>query len=335
MEEGTMLNTNNPELKFALDIVRQASLLVKHVQAEMISSALTKNDRSPVTVADFASQAIVARALRETFPQDPMVGEEDSTSLKNPQEAETLARVTKFVATLTADATKERVCEWIDHGAAETASRFWTLDPIDGTKGFLRGEQYAVALALIIDGEVQIGVLGCPNLTDGFEQEIGGPGSLIAAVRGQGTWTTPLDREQSFHQLHVSDRGDPTQARFLRSFEAGHTNVNQLDLVGQEMGVRVEPVRLDSQAKYAILAAGAGDLIFRLISPSRPDYKEKIWDQAAGSLIAEEAGGRVTDLEGNPLDFTQGRKLLHNRGVLASNSLLHESALAALKHVGA
>ncbi len=330
-----MLNTKTPELKFALAAVRQAALLVKHIQAEMVSPALTKDDRSPVTVADFAAQAVVARALSETFPDDPMVGEESSSALQTPEEAETLERITAFVSELHPDADQETVCKWIDYGAAESAQRFWTLDPIDGTKGFLRGEQYAVAFAMLVDGQVQLGVLGCPNLTDGYKQEIGGPGSLLVAVRGEGAWTTPLMGAEDFQHIHVSERSDPATARFLRSFEAGHTNVSQLDLIADEMGVAAEPVRLDSQAKYAILAAGAGDLIFRLISARMPDYKEKIWDQAAGSIIAEEAGGKVTDLDGKPLDFTQGRMLLNNRGVLASNSSLHAAALAAIKAVGA
>jgi len=92
---------------------------------------------------------------------------------------------------------------------------------------------------------------------------------------------------------------------------------------------------MDSQAKYAILAAGKGDLLLRLLSPSQPNYREKIWDQAAGSIIIEEAGGKVTDLHGHRLDFTTGRSLSNNRGILASNSLLHPSALAALRQIGA
>jgi 3'(2'), 5'-bisphosphate nucleotidase len=138
-----------------------------------------------------------------------------------------------------------------------------------------------------------------------------------------------------FTQLHVSAVSTPSQARFLRSFEAGHTNVSQLDLISQAMGVEAEPVRLDSQAKYAILAAGRGDALFRLISSKAPDYKEKIWDQAAGSIICQEAGGKVTDLDGKPLDFTQGRTLAKNRGILATNSLLHDASLGAIRSVGA
>jgi 3'(2'), 5'-bisphosphate nucleotidase len=330
-----MINPNSPEIKFALETVRQAALLVKGVQAEMVTEAVTKSDKSPVTVADFAAQAVTAYNLMEAFPDDPLVGEEDAGVLKSPEEAETLRRVTHFVSRVVPNTTPEKVTEWIDHGNADPTDRFWTVDPIDGTKGFLRGQQYAVALALIENGEVQIGALGCPNLTGSAVQEVGGPGSLVIAMRGQGAWTTPLTGELDLIQLHVSDIQANAGARLLRSFETGHTNVGKLDLIGKEMGVAAEPVRLDSQAKYAILAAGAGDLIFRLISPKMPDYIEKIWDQAAGSLVAEEAGGKVTELDGSPWDVTQGRTLAKNRGVLASNTHLHEAALEAIQAVGA
>ncbi|MFN2153156.1 MAG: 3'(2'),5'-bisphosphate nucleotidase [Anaerolineales bacterium] len=327
--------TNTPELEFAIDAVRQASLLVKQVQAEMVSSALTKDDRSPVTVADFAAQALVGYLLDEAFPNDAMIGEEDSLVLQTLEEHTTLERITHFVEQYAPGANPESVCQWIDRGSAQSAGRYWTLDPIDGTKGFLRGDQYAVALALVVNGDVKVGVLGCPNLTEGYKPEIGGPGSLVAAARGEGTWVTAIEDPAAFKQVFVSPLTDPTSARLLRSFESGHTNVSQVDVFADTLGVEAEPVRMDSQAKYAVLAAGHGELYLRLLSPSRPDYREKIWDQAAGSIVIEEAGGRVTDLDGKPLDFTKGRTLAQNRGVFGSNSLLHEVGLKALKEIGA
>jgi 3'(2'), 5'-bisphosphate nucleotidase len=90
---------------------------------------------------------------------------------------------------------------------------------------------------------------------------------------------------------------------------------------------------MDSQAKYSVLAAGKGDVILRLLSPDKLDYREKIWDHAAGSIIVEEAGGLVTDLAGNPLDFCTGYTLEHNRGLLATNGRLHAAFLQALKKV--
>jgi 3'(2'), 5'-bisphosphate nucleotidase len=326
---------NNPEADFALKAVRQAALLVRQVQKELVSPAMTKEDRSPVTVADFASQALVGRLLAETFPQDPLVAEEDSVTLREHDNGATLLRVTQFVQRSASQATPERVCAWIDHGRVDSAARFWTLDPIDGTKGFLRGEQYAVALALVVNGQVLVGALGCPNITDGGRPELGGPGSLVIAVHGQGTWSTSLENPGEFKPLQVSARSDPRRARILRSVEAGHTNVSQIDTFAQALKVQADPLRMDSQAKYAVLAAGEGELILRLLSPSKPDYKEKIWDHAAGSLVLQEARGRITDLGGNPLDFTSGRMLVNNRGVLASNGLVHTAALNALQAIGA
>jgi 3'(2'), 5'-bisphosphate nucleotidase len=330
-----MINPHLPEIQFALETVRKASHLVERVQAELATGVVTKEDKSPVTVADFAAQALTGYDLMAAFPNDPLVGEEEASALTASGGEDTLKQVTRFVSEFIPDATPEKVTEWINHGRAEPSDRFWAIDPIDGTKGFLRGQQYAVALALVENGEVQIGALGCPNLVGGAVQEVGGEGSLILAQRGQGAWTTPLTGDLNFTQLHVSDIQNSAEARFLRSYESGHTNVEQLDFIAKEMGVAAEPVRLNSQAKYAILAAGAGDLIFRLISPKMPNYKEKIWDQAAGSLVVEEAGGKITDLDGKPLDFTQGRTLAKNRGVLASNTYLHEAALRAIKSAGA
>ncbi|HKJ27859.1 MAG TPA: inositol monophosphatase family protein, partial [Anaerolineales bacterium] len=271
--------------------------------------------------------------LQTTFPDSLLVGEEDAETLSKDQAV--LDKVAEFVRTRIQKTTRRKVLELIDFGSSEPGESWWTLDPIDGTKGFLRGEQYAVALAFVEKGQVQIGVLACPNLTDGYQQEVGGPGSLIVAQQGEGTWTTNLSGGLDFTKLSVSDISENNQARFLRSFEAGHTNVSQLDLIAQEMGVSADPVRLDSQAKYSILAAGAGDALFRLISEKMPDYKEKVWDQAAGSIVCEEAGGKITDLDGKPLDFTQGRTLANNRGILATNGKLHEAALSAIKAVGA
>ncbi len=316
-----------------LEAVRRAAQLTQQVQAEMTGPALTKSDRSPVTVADFAAQALVGNLLVEAFPNDPLVAEEDAADLRAPAGNSTLVQVTDFVSRFLSRITSQAVCEAIDWGTAAPARRFWTLDPVDGTKGFLRGGQYAVALALIVDGQVQVGALGCPGLSEASRPDSGGPGSLVAAVRGQGVWSTPLNMNGGFTRLQASQRRDPGEARLLRSFEADHTNTDQLDEVIRALRIQAPPIAMDSQAKYAVLAAGAGDLLVRLLSPKHPTYREKIWDQAAGSLVVEEAGGRISDLDGQPLDFTVGRTLARNRGVVASNGHLHTAALQALRQV--
>ena len=326
-----MIDLSTPMVQPALRAVRQAAELMRVIQRETVVSSLTKVDKSPVTVADFTSQAIIGRVLSQAYPEIPLVAEEISTVLGEPDGEKTLAQVTHYVGRVIPEATPDSVCDWIDLGGAEAGKRYWVLDPIDGTKGFLRGDQYAVALGLVEDDQVRIGLLGCPNLREASIPDLEGLGSIVLAVRGEGTWTTSLaEDDKQWKQLKVSSREDAAQARLLRSFEAGHTNVGQIDELADWLGVQVEPLRMDSQAKYAVLAAGGGEIMIRLLSPDRPDYREKIWDQAAGSIILEEAGGRITDLSGKPLDFTQGRMLKKNRGVLATNGLLHEKVLEGL-----
>jgi len=322
------------EAKFALLAVRTAARLCRRIQEEMVSPAMEKSDRSPVTVADFASQAVVARMLQGAFADDTLVAEEDSTALQATDRAQTLSAVTFYVSSLHPEANRESVSDWIDLGSGEPEARFWVLDPIDGTKGFLRGDQYVVALALVEEGQVVLGAMGCPNLNKNLRPEVGGTGSAVIAVRSQGAWVTGMDGGTPT-KLQVSGQRDPKQARLLRSFVAEHTDVAKIDQLIAALGSRHPPVLMDSAAKYAVLAVGDGDLLFRLISLQKPDYVEKIWDQAAGSVIVEEAGGRVSDLAGRNLDFSRGRQLTDNLGVLASNGWLHEAALEALRVVGA
>ncbi len=330
-----MLTLSEPKLKIAFEATRKAALLMRLIQRETVVSSLTKGDKSPVTIADFASQALIGFMLKQAFPEIPLVAEETSTALRAPEGADLLAQVTNYVQQVMPEATAELVCDWIDHGGSEPGEEFWVLDPIDGTKGYLRGDQYAVALGFVQDGVAQIGALGCPNLSNATTPDPEGPGCILLGARGQGTWVTEMEGDSSeWRQLRVSDRKEGSQARLMRSFESGHTNVSQIDLLAEALGVQVEPVRMDSQAKYAVLAAGGGEVIVRLLSPKMPDYREKIWDQAAGALILEEAGGRITDLDGKPLEFTS-RVLVNNRGVLASNGHLHEELLKALAEIQA
>ena len=324
------MNTDNTDLNFAIDAVKRLSRLAATIQSRTVSEALTKSDRSPVTIADFAVQALFGHALAEYASSDVLVGEEQSGALREPDAAAMLRQITEFVAGEVPGATSDQVCDWIDRGASDPCARFWTLDPIDGTKGFLRKAQYAVALALIEDGRVRLGVLGCPELADPKTGQQGGPGGLLAAERGGGTWYQPLDATADFVRVSVSDIQDGAQARLLRSVESGHTNTGRMGAIVDTLGVAAEPVLMDSQAKYAVLAGGGGDALFRLLNKDKLDYKECIWDQAAGSIVVEEAGGRVTDLSGAELDFGQGRTLAKNSGVVATNGHLHEAALDAI-----
>jgi len=328
-----MINLSTPHVQFALDAVRRACTLAQRIQTELVVEGVSKSDMSPVTVADYAIQALVAQALDAAMSGEVLVGEESARDLRTPESAAMCGLLLDYVGREVPGATVDSICDWIDRGTGEPGKRFWTLDPVDGTKGYLRGEQYAVALALIEHGQVQFGVLGCPNLGEDFNGEAVGGGVLLVAQRGEGAWATALAGPADFLRVQVSACAEARQARIMRSVEAAHTNVDEVDHIAQHLGIEAAPVRMDSQAKYAVLASGGGEMLFRLLSPKRPDYKERIWDQAAGSIVLEEAGGRITDLYGRPLDFSQGRGLEKNTGVLATNGVLHEAGLEAIRAV--
>jgi 3'(2'), 5'-bisphosphate nucleotidase len=318
------------ELQVALPAVVQAMMLCRAVQVGITPDVLAKRDRSPVTVADFGSQALVCHALHETYPCDPIVAEEDSADLQKQQNVAILDQVLERVSAQKPGVDRRVICNWIDRGRSRSFSnRFWTLDPIDGTKGFLRGEQYAVAVALIIDGSVAVGVLGCPNLP--FDESTDG-GTIFFAVCGHGTRAMPAHGSpNSAVPVRVSTQRDALSARFCESIESGHSSHGDAAIIAQRVGIVRAPLRMDSQAKYAVVARGDAEIYLRL--PTRADYQEKIWDHAAGVLIVVEAGGRVTDVSGKPLDFSHGPELVANRGVIVSNGLWHDRILAALASV--
>ncbi len=320
------------EREAALGAMRQAAVICRAVQSEITPGVLEKKDRSPVTVADFGSQALVCRWLEQTFPEDPVIGEEDAASLGESGNEEILERLVGHVERFVPGSGPDQICAWIDRGgASEFTERFWTLDPIDGTKGFLRSEQYAISLALIDRGEIVLGVLGCPNLPidPDVPDEIG---AAFVAVKGEGAFQVPLYGEGVEKPIRVSETSDPSQIRFCESVEKAHSSHSDAGRIAQRLGIVAEPVRLDSQAKYAQVARGAAEAYLRL--PRDDVYREKIWDHAGGVAVIEEAGGRVTDVTGKDLDFTHGRTLAMNRGVIVTNRHQHEAILGAIRDLG-
>ena len=316
------------EAEFALRAVTAAAEVCRGVQQGARHAPQRKPDASPVTEADYASQALIGGWLDEAFPHDPLVAEEDSLTLAG--EAGLAERVLARLKPLRPEADADSLRRWLDHGARRSGDRFWTLDPIDGTKGFLRGDQYVVALALIEDGRVMVAAVAAPALAPDLRPAASETGSAVVAVRGQGAWVTPLAGGTQ-RRLTVSTGSDPAPARLVASVEEAHTNAAQLARICRRLGVGPAPTHLDSQAKYLVIAAGQADLLIRLPPQRQPSYKEKVWDVAPGLLVVEEAGGRVTDLDGRPLDLTAGRELVRNRGSLISNGWLHDSALAAIQ----
>ncbi|KAI5964547.1 MET22 [Candida theae] len=345
------------ELQVATLAVKRASILTKQLSDSISrakSGTITKEDKSPVTIGDFASQAIINNAIKLNFPQDEIVGEEDSQDLQDNSKlsSEVLSLITKVqqetseyddvIGTLS---NEESVFKSIDFGNSEGGSkgRFWALDPIDGTKGFLRGDQFAVCLALIDQGKVVLGVIGCPNLcqyVESNEKHHGTVGGLYSAVTGHGSFYSdlflpgfkPLDQQE---RIHMSTRQSPKDLKVVEGVEKGHSSHSTQAQIKDKIGfdqstVSAQTINLDSQVKYCLLASGQADIYLRL--PIDDTYREKIWDHAAGNVLIYEAGGKVGDIHGTALDFSKGR-YLNSKGVIAGNSKIFGKVIDAVKDV--
>ncbi|MCX6582295.1 MAG: 3'(2'),5'-bisphosphate nucleotidase [Candidatus Aminicenantes bacterium] len=319
------------EMETGQNAVIDAMRISRTVQKELTGAdAITKADKSPVTIADFAAQAIICKILKKHFPAIPIVAEENSDILGKPENRAILEKVLYYIANdekakFILD--KDNLFQGIDLGTGEpTDDIFWALDPIDGTKGFLRGEQFAIALALIVNGKVQLGILGCPNL------KMGNRGCLLFAGKGGGAYV--LDSETNTRKkVGVSTITVPEKMRFVESYVSSHSNMDMQLHIARVLKLEQDPVRMDSQVKYGVLAAGQAEIYLRIPHPKTPDYREKIWDHAAGSIIVEEAGGVVTDILGKKLDFSVGKTLANNRGIFASIPAVHSRILDIIKEL--
>lgn len=181
---------------------------------------------------------------------------------------------------------------------------------------------------MIEDGEVKVGALACPALSVATCPSESG--SLLVAVRGQGATIAPLATGEA-QSIRVVRSDDADNFRFVESVESGHGDHTQQEAIAKAIGITADSLRMDSQAKYAVVACGQAALYLRLPSPKTPDYREKIWDHAAGVIVVEEAGGKVTDMHGKPLNFSLDYQLTENQGVVVSNGDCHEQVLTALK----
>jgi 3'(2'), 5'-bisphosphate nucleotidase len=292
--------------------------------------ALTKHDRSPVTIADYASQVIISKHLWEVFPDYGMISEENADELRKPENAAQLSSVCEQVRVHLPDISESEICDILTRGGLGKHGLDWTLDPIDGTKGFMRGDQYAVALALLREGKVIAGFMGCPRYS-----VMGGlTPSIFYAAQGEGAWQRILDTPDPDQEINVEDTAVLTQARIIRGIEATHANLGIVDVLKARLGMQAEDVRMDGQGKYAAVATGDATAYLR-VPQLDSTRKECVWDHAAGVIIVEEAGGKVTDVEGSPLDFTVGDTLAENRGIIATNGAIHEEVLNAVSAIEA
>jgi len=328
---------------------------------------LTKSDASPVTIADLACQAVVNTHLQRagliTGPVNPgapgMLAEEAASTLLGPANegvARAVARVLAASGAWPGEPTAQELAAAIDAADLPGYSRerplpgrYWCLDPIDGTKGFIKGRAYAVCLALVSGGQPTVCALSCPKL----DPDVGADpvavhphGCVVLAERlGQASgasnvpeagwgplWTVPLTAAGGcdFGAARAGwaagmQQVQPQLTRWTEGLERSPRDVRVLDAVIARVGGR-RGVAMDSQAKYAAVARHQADVYLR---PAPRHWGMKVWDHAAGIGLCQAAGRVASDLKGRPLEFSTGFAL-SGQGILVCPPELHRPIIDAL-----
>jgi histidinol-phosphatase len=251
-------------LEAALDAARAAGAIALRYFRGAVR-VMRKADQTPVTQADHEAEAAIVERLRATFPDIGFLGEE--------------------------------------FGSQGEQSRRWIVDPIDGTKNFVRGIPFwATLLALEEDGEVTLGVVHSPAT-----------GELLWARRGQGAWADGAPLRVS----SVDDLGDAmlvhSSLNLLRLLEEGRCWDGFIRLVERTDRQR----GFGDYFGYTFVLRGQAELML--------EADVKPWDIAPFKVLVEEAGGRFSDFAGRPT--------IYSGSALASNGRLHDEALALLNGV--
>jgi 3'(2'), 5'-bisphosphate nucleotidase len=258
------------ELLRALELARRAGDLVRRLQSGDLGVEMKPGDE-PVSVADRRASELIVAGLAAAFPGDPVISEELPPA-----------------------------------PGAFGAPRLWLVDPIDGTKDFIRGEDgYSVMIGLVAGGRPALGVVHQPV-----------PDRTFYATP-EGAWVQTGGGAPS--PLAVSQVASAAEARLVAS--RSHRSPD-LDRVKERLGIDDEQNIGSVGVKLCLIAAGLRDLYVN------PQAKTKAWDTCAPEAILVRAGGRLTDLLGGPIEYRGD--LAHHRGLVASNGRVHDEVVQKL-----
>ncbi|KAK9938192.1 hypothetical protein M0R45_014945 [Rubus argutus] len=270
------------ELDVAVRVVHMACSLCQRVQEGLVSASSdqvkSKVDDSPVTIADWSVQATVSWILSEFFGSQnvSIIAEEDVETLSKADSVGLLQAVVNTVNECLAGAPKyglkspskaltpSQILEAISrcNSIGGPKGRHWVLDPVDGTLGFVRGDQYAVALALVEDGKVVIGWGGVDAATHSGDKNFEWPNSAKL--------------------IRVSSIDDPALATSCEPVEKANSNHSFTEGLAHSVGLRKKPMRVYSMVKYAAIARGDAELFMKF---ARSGYKEKYGIMLRGSYL--------------------------------------------------
>lgn len=243
-------------------VAREAGEAIMKVYGDLNPAIEYKRDNSPLTQADLASHHIILNRLSQLSPQWSVLSEESQ------------------------EIPFERRSAW---------EHFWLVDPLDGTKEFLRRNgEFTVNIALVERNIPILGVVYAPAID-----------KLYYAAKRTGAWKS---EKGSSARLRVTRAvNGTTRVVVSRSHGSGEENLDRFTGGGQNC----EFVSMGSSLKFCLIAEGAADIYPR----TGPTME---WDTAAAHCIVEEAGGTVTDLEGKPL--TYNKPVLLNPGFVVNGA---------------
>jgi 3'(2'),5'-bisphosphate nucleotidase len=259
------------ETAVAIDLARRAGAIVLRYRSPDLAVDHKAHDE-PVTRADREANELIVAGLARAFPDDAVLSEESAP-----------------------------------RGEYRTAARAWMVDPLDGTRDYVRGlPGFAVMIGLCLDGQPSLGVVYQPL------GEI-----LYRAARGQGAF---MEEAGATRRLRVGTCADPRGCRLVSSKSHRMATIDQVRAV---LGIDDEIALGSVGLKLGLIARAERDLYVN------PEGFSKLWDSCAPGVILAEAGGRLTDVHGQPLDC-RAAEVRHTTGLLASNGLIHEAVVAAI-----
>lgn len=289
------------EIESMMQIIRPAVELSLIGQDKLKKNdVLIKSDHSPVSICDFACQTLIVKGIKEHFPKDNVLGEEDVTHQDD-------SYIQLVRSLLPDDVDPVSTCKGVISNITEDMHRVWVIDPIDGTYAFIQNGNYAIATALLVDFEVVCSVVAWPRhkseLT-GIPLE--GP-LLFVSAKNHGSYAADLKG----NYFQIKKKENPRN-RLLYSLNTPKKLQDTFEYIKEKVGI-TEELQDSSMTKAFTIAAGAGNTYLRL----KYSGDEHVWDIAPFELFVREVGGFSTTIDGSPLKYSKEGKVIDSkRGII-------------------
>jgi HAL2 family 3'(2'),5'-bisphosphate nucleotidase len=295
------------EKDVAIDLAKNALKIMEWFKTHS-NASFKKEDKSPVTIADFASQIYIISKIKEYFPEDRIIAEEESSFLD--ENAKILISECFDAINIIINEELEEILSY----KGGKSKRSWAIDPIDGTIGYQKNLYYAVGIGLLSKSVPILSVISVPEY-----QNTGL--SIFSAVKGQGAKVSHGSGQ--FKQIQVSKTENLEDTTLCHSL---HHDKPWVLKFASKTNIK-NRIRIDSMAKTCMIADGSADIYLKPMDKSR----SFTWDFCQGDLLVKEAGGVVTDTNNKNLKYKDKNCLFTGIGMVAANLSLHEKTIKMIK----